>query len=493
MHFAVPNSAAQMYDVVIAGAGPVGLLLANECARRGMSYHIVEANASQSAHSKALAIFPRTFEIFDMAGLAEPFLPAANRVTRVAFTSHDRTLGRIEFAPKGTPYPYVAMVPQDVTERLLLEHLRSAGGDVEYETTLVSARDTSAGVEVTVERGGASAVVHAKYLVGCDGAHSTVRHVLGVPFEGGDYAEQFMLADAVTNDALPGDEMQLCPSRDGPLAIFPMSSTRRRLVATVDRLEGDAPSLGLVNDLLKQRGPEGLKAESLVWSTYFRIHHRCVSRMRSGRIFVAGDAAHIHSPFGGQGMNTGLQDAWNLAWKLDFAVRANAKDALLSSYTEERYPIVKGVIEATHFLTATLGAGNPLAQVIRDTVIPLATHIPRFAHAFVERLSGLGNSYKGSPIVEGAGRRYFDESLRGGRGIRSRFVLFIAASDAAAVTAARSAEQRCAGVLDVRPYDGRDLLLLRPDGYVAYESANGRPHAFAAIDEVLRRQVSAGI
>ncbi len=476
-------------DVFIAGAGPVGLFLANECARLGVTYRIVEAKATQSEHSKALAIFPRTLEIFDMAGLAEPFSVAANRVTGVAFASHDRRLGRIEFIPRETPYPYVAMVPQDVTEKLLLEHLRSRGGDVAYETALFSAHETESGVEVAEERAGSSALVHAKYLVGCDGAHSTVRHLLGLSFEGGEYAEQFMLADAITNDVLPSDEMQLCPSRDGPLAVFPMSPTRRRIIATVERLDGDAPSLDLVNDLLRQRAPQGLRAESLVWSTYFRIHHRCVSQMRAGRMFVAGDAAHIHSPFGGQGMNTGLQDAWNLAWKLALALHGHASEALLPSYTPERYPIVKAVIEATHFLTNVLGSSSPLAEGIRDAVIPVVTHVPQIQHAFVERLSGLGNAYKGSPIVEGAGRRYFDDSLRGGRGIGHRFLLMVPAADGATVTAARSLEASFSDVLELRTYAGRDLVLLRPDGYVAYESSARDSKGLPEVEDVLRRQV----
>jgi 2-polyprenyl-6-methoxyphenol hydroxylase-like FAD-dependent oxidoreductase len=484
----VPQTSAEI-DVLIAGAGPVGLFLANECARRGLSYRIVEMNATQSTHSKALAIFPRTFEIFDMAGVSAPFAAAANRVTGVVFASHERKLGRIEFVPKATPYPYVAMVPQDVTEKLLLEHLRSLGGDVEYETALASARQTRSGVEATLERRGVSAFVAAKYLVGCDGAHSTLRHVLGLPFEGGDYAEQFMLADAMTNDVLPSDEMHLCPSPDGPLAVFPMSATRRRIVATVDRLDGDAPSLDLVNDLLAQRAPSGLRAESLIWSTYFRIHHRCVSEMGAGRMFVAGDAAHIHSPFGGQGMNTGLGDAWNLAWKLDLAARGRANDALLSSYTPERYPIVRSVIEATQFLTTALGSSNALAREIRDTVIPVVTHIPQIQHAFVERLSGLGNAYKGSPIVDGAGRRYFDDSLRGGRGIESRFILMLPDADSAVRAGAQSLAQRFSDTLELRSYAGSDLLLIRPDGYVASEHAASGSNALSAVEENLSKQV----
>jgi len=424
-----------------------------------------------------------------MAGLAESFSEVTNRVTRVSFTSRDRILGGIEFEPKGTPYPYVAMVPQDVTEKLLLEHLRGSGGDVEYQTTLVSAHETASGVEATIERGGTSSTVDAQYLVGCDGAHSAVRHILGLPFEGGDYAEQFMLADAITNEVLRSDEMQLCPSQDGPLAIFPISATRRRLIATVEKLDGDAPSLDLVNDLLKQRAPEGLMAESLVWSGYFRIHHRCVSQMGSGRMFVAGDAAHIHSPFGGQGMNTGLQDAWNLAWKVDFAARGSANGALLRSYTQERIPVVKGVIETTHFLTTVLGASNPLAQGIRDAVIPVVTHIPRVEHAFIERLSGLGNSYRGSPIVEGGGHRYFDDSLRGGRGIGRRFILLVPAADAATADAAKSLAERFSDALEVRTYEARGLLLLRPDGYAAYDPGTSAPAELPSVEAVLLRQV----
>ena len=142
-------------------------------------------------------------------------------------------------------------------------------------------------------------------MVGCDGAHSAVRHLLNLPFEGAQYEDLFMLADVETNDALPADELQLCPSEFGPAAIFPMSATRRRIVATVDRPEGDAPSLELVRSILRQRAPERDRGAVAALGSYFRIHHRQVAELRVGRMFIAGDAAHIHSPFGGQGMNTG--------------------------------------------------------------------------------------------------------------------------------------------------------------------------------------------
>lgn len=461
-------------DVLIVGAGPVGLFLANECARRGLRYRIVEARPTQSAHSKALAIFPRTLEIFDMAGVAAPFLEAANRVTKVAVVTHGHTLARMRFAPEESPYSFIAMVPQDVTERLLVEQLRRRGGAVEYETPFVSAFQHDDRVCVTLEREGERFEVDAAFVVGCDGAHSAVRHLLNLPFEGGEYDSLFMLADIQTNDALPADELLLCPSEHGPAAIFPMSATRRRLVATVEKAEGDAPSLDLVREILKQRVPSGIEARALHWSSYFHIHHRQVERMRVGRMFVAGDAAHIHSPFGGQGMNTGLHDVWNLVWKLDLTLRGHGSERLLESYGAERRPVIRHVIETTDTLTRVMGTPNKLARLLRDAVIPMVSRLAPFQHAFVERLSELGIAYRGSPIVEGAGERYFDDSLRGGDRIGSRFLLLLG-DDAgpSAVEAATQLAERFADVVELRPGPVGGVTLVRPDGYVAYSARNG--------------------
>jgi 2-polyprenyl-6-methoxyphenol hydroxylase-like FAD-dependent oxidoreductase len=465
-------------DVLIVGAGPVGLFLANECARRGLRSRIVEARSAQSDHSKALAIFPRTLEIFDMAGLVQPFLDAANRVTWVAVANHERQLARLHFTPPDTPYSFVAMVPQDVTERLLATALQQRGGVVEYNTTCTGAEQHDDRVSVTVERNGQPITITATFVVGCDGAHSTIRHVLNLPFEGGAYDAEYMLADIESNDALPADEMQLCPSALGPVAIFPMSATRRRIVAMMHTTpKEDAPTVETVREIL-QRAPAGLEARAVNWSTYFRIHHRQVERMRVGRIFVAGDAAHIHSPFGGQGMNTGLQDVWNLAWKLDLAVRGHATEQLLDSYSAERRPVIKQVIDLTHFMTNALGAPNKLAQAIRDIAIPIVWHLPPFQHFFVQRLSELGVAYGGSPIIDGSGKRYFDDSLRGGAGIRSRFLL-MAFDQADGSTIA----QAFPDIVEVRPTRQQGCTLVRPDGYIAAT-------AIDSISEVLARQTS---
>ncbi len=477
------NDSATDTDVLIVGAGPVGLFLANECARRGLRWRLIETRASQSEHSKALAIFPRTLEIFDMAGVVDPFLEAANRVTRVTVTTHGRVLAHMRFAPEESPYSFVAMVPQNVTEDLLVRELQRKGGTVEYETTLVSAEQRNNHVSAFAERKGEGIEIKASFVVGCDGAHSQVRRTLNLPLEGGEYPDSFMLADVETN-LLPADELNLCPSEFGPVAIFPMSATRQRIVATIEEPEGDAPSIELVRKILVERAPAGIEAHALHWSSYFRIHHRHAARLGAGRIFIAGDAAHIHSPFGGQGMNTGLHDVWNLVWKLDLFLRGHGNERLLESYNAERLPVIKHVIETTDLLTKVMGTPNKFAQALRDAVIPMVSRLAPFQHAFVQRLSELGIAYPGSPIVEGPGKRYFDDSMRGGEGIRSRFLIMTDdGKDAAAQIGDLSS------VVELRPSREPGMKLIRPDGYIAYSSHNGDgTGALEAVRTLLERQ-----
>jgi 2-polyprenyl-6-methoxyphenol hydroxylase-like FAD-dependent oxidoreductase len=484
----MPNPTVEI-DILIVGAGPVGLFLANECARRSIRFRIIEARASQSIYSKALAIFPRTLEIFDMAGVVAPFLEQANRVTKVAVISHDHALARLLFEPHDTPYPFVAMVPQDVTERLLADELRRRGGEVEYNTVFVSATQDHQAVIATANHDGQVLQIKASFLVGCDGAHSAVRSGLNLGFEGGAYHDSYLLADIETNTTLPADEMQLCPSEFGPLAIFPMSAIRRRVVATIDPRAGDAPSLDLVRDIIAQRAPAGLEARALHWSSYFQIHHRHASKLRQGRIFIAGDAAHIHSPFGGQGMNTGLHDVWNLVWKLDLFLRGHGNQQLLASYDAERLPVIKSVIDTTDSLTKAMGTKSKFAQALRDAVIPMVSHIAPFHHALVERLSELGIAYRGSPIVEGPGKRYFDDSLRGGR-ILSRYLVLTANEDTAAQQTAHQLRKSLPELIEFRRSPDQGVKLIRPDGYIAYAAPRGDDAVFDELRSILARQTS---
>jgi 2-polyprenyl-6-methoxyphenol hydroxylase-like FAD-dependent oxidoreductase len=471
-------------DVLIVGAGPVGLFLANECVRRGMRWRLIEEHASQSVHSKALAIFPRTLEIFDMAGVVGPFLEKANRATSVSVSTHGQALAHMKFAPEESPYPFIAMVPQNVTESLLLEELRRRGGDVEYETAFVSAEQHGETVNVSVNRKGEAARFTAAIVVGCDGARSKVRQTLNIPLEGGEYPESFLLADIDVECALPADELQLCPSEDGPVAIFPINATRRRIVATIAKAEGDAPSLPLVQKILNERAPGGIKALSLHWSSYFRIHHRHATRLRVGRMFIAGDAAHLHSPFGGQGMNTGLHDVWNLVWKLDLFLHGRGNEELLDSYNSERVPVIKSVVETTDLMTKFLGTASKSLQMLRNAVIPMVSRLTPFQHAFVEKLSELGIAYRGSPIVEGPGKRYLEDSMRGGNGIRGRFVLLAGQDqESSAMQAVKCFADSLPEIVELRSSREPGIKLVRPDGYLAYSAD---PHSEkAALQDIV--------
>lgn len=459
-------------DILIVGAGPVGLFLANECARRGIRHRLVEAKESQSQHSKALAVMPRTMEIFDTAGIAPPFLEVADRVTSIAIVDPSRTFARMRFAPHESPYPFVAMVPQDVTERLLVEQLRRKGGEVEYRTSFVSAVQYDDHVSATIETDNGHRELRAAFVVGCDGAHSAVRHTLNLQFLGAAYDASFMLADIETNDAVPADQLQLCPNAAGPLAIFPMSATRRRLVATVDQAEDRQPSLETIRRLLAERGPSEMEARSVHWSSYFRVHHRQVADLRVGRVFLAGDAAHIHSPIGGQGMNTGLGDAWNLVWKLDLALRGRASPLLIDSYNAERTPVIRSVIKMTDLMTKGLGTPSKLAQAARDLAIPMLFRFPPFRHMMVQRLSQLGISYPRSPIVEGEGERWFNDTLGAG-GVCSKFLIMLGnGTDQAAKDVVADLAAEMEDVVELRPAAGNGIKLVRPDGYLAFQTNN---------------------
>lgn len=478
-------------DVLIVGAGPVGLLMANECARRGLRWRLMEGRAAQSEHSKALAIFPRTLEILDMAGLVDPFLKNTNRVTSVAVIVHNRRLAHMRFAPEESPYSFIAMVPQNVTEKLLAEALQRRGGVIEYQTTFQSAEQRDDCVYVTAEHQGQQVQLRASFVVACDGAHSAVRHLLKIPFEGAEYKDTFALADIEMSSSLPPDELQLCPSEFGPVAIFPMSANRRRIIASIDQPEGDAPSLELLRKIIAQRAPAGIEVRELHWGSYFRIHHRHVAQLRVRRVFIAGDAAHIHSPFGGQGMNTGLQDVWNLVWKLDLFLRGKGNERLLDSYSAERLPVIKSVIETTDRLTKVMGTPNKFAQALRDVVIPMVSRLAPFQHAFVQRLSELGIAYSGSPIVEGPGRRYLEDSMRGGEGIRSHFLLLLGnETEASTKVAAQTLAESQADVVDLRFTRSDEIMLIRPDGYMAYAAHRGEGTAsLRSVQSILEQQI----
>ncbi len=236
--------------------------------------------------------------------------------------------------------------------------------------------------------------------------------------------------------------------------------------------------------MLAERGPRDIEARALHWSSYFRIHHRHAPRLRQGRVFLAGDAAHIHSPFGGQGMNTGLHDVWNLAWKLDMSLRGYGSEQLLDSYAQERHPIITDVIATTDRITKVMGTSKLFAQVLRDSLIPAVSHLSVFRDAFVNRLSGLGIAYAESPIVEGGGERFFDDFMRGGQIPRVRFVLLLPDSAPASF---QSLATDFPNVLLVRTSKAKIVRLVRPDGYLAFSAETAKDADVESIRALLLR------
>jgi 2-polyprenyl-6-methoxyphenol hydroxylase-like FAD-dependent oxidoreductase len=401
-------------DVLIVGSGPTGLLMACELARRGVTARVIDKLAEPSDKSRALIVQARSIEIFELMGLGERLLGVGARVARARLYVDGRQALDIELGDirvEGAPYACLLTVSQEQTERLLSERLAELGGLVERGTELLSFEQTSEDVHATLRRAdGSPEQVQVRYLIGCDGAHSTVRHGLGVEFKGAAYPQDFILADLDLEWAVPRDEIRIHLSKEGVFTIFPLrEGLRTRLLASRRNVPADAadPTLEEFEDTFNRFSPEPGKLLNPRWLARFHLSHRLVDRYASGRVFLCGDAAHIHSPAGGQGMNTGLQDAWNLAWKLALVVKGRAEPKLLESYNLERHPVGEFLMKSTDRLFQMATAGGATADVVRRYIAPkvarVALTVPEAKRFALLTVSQLGIEYRRSPIVtEGA-------------------------------------------------------------------------------------------
>ncbi|MER5810508.1 FAD-dependent monooxygenase [Streptomyces sp. NPDC002033] len=357
-------------DVLVAGAGPVGLTAAVELRRRGTGCRIVDRLPRRLPYAKAVGIQPRTLELWDRMGLVRSALDAAAPLYGQLAYSDGVETARLEMrVPPGIPYGFAAL-PQYETERILEEFLARSGTAVERGTELVSFAQDADGVTCRLAGPHGEEEVRARYLVGCDGAHSLVRKGLGLAFGGGAFADAYMLADVVLDWDLPygyavrSTHHDAAGRPDDVLVCIPLPGAGRYRVSMPAPPELSSPSAGPdgvahgleggprpelphVQAVLDRLSPRPVTASGLRWSSVFRISHRIVDRYGEGRVFVAGDAAHIHPPTGAQGMNTGIQDAWNLAWKLALAVAGDASPGLLASYDAERRPVGEEVVGRT--------------------------------------------------------------------------------------------------------------------------------------------------
>jgi 2-polyprenyl-6-methoxyphenol hydroxylase-like FAD-dependent oxidoreductase len=336
------RSLTEEVEVAIVGAGPAGLTLAGMLSGYGIRTTVLERAAGPAPHSRAAVVHARTLETLEPLGVVDEMLGGGVVVPHFGVRDRDRLLLGVHFDGLPTAHPYTLMLPQDRTERILLGALHDQGGRVLWEHEAVGLRQNEGGVELDVRSARGEERVRARYVVGCDGGRSFARGAVSIPFQGETYPQSFVLADVRIGWALPDDEVQLFFSPEGLVVVAPLPRGLHRVVATVDEAQAE-PSLSDVQALLDARGPRAgtARVEEVLWSSRFRVQHRVAARFREGGVFLCGDAAHVHSPAGGQGMNTGIQDAANLAWKLALAVRGRAPGSLLDSYELERRPVAR--------------------------------------------------------------------------------------------------------------------------------------------------------
>src|SRR5437868_14588625 len=406
---------------LIVGAGPTGLVMAHELARDGIQCRLIDKAPQRAMESRAIAIQSRTVDALELMGLADAFLNAGHRIGGVNVYGESGRMAHAAFGMRETRYPFVLGVPQDQAEGILEGRPARLGVRVERSTELVSLAQRESGVSARLHTGDRVEQLETDWLLGCDGAHSTVREQLGISFAGATYPEHFVLADVKIAGDLDHAEAQVWLQRDGALAFFPLPEDRWRLIIINSPPDWhDQPSLAQCQALVNERGLDGLRLGDPRWMAVFRIHRREAARIREDRVFLLGDAAHIHSPVGGQGMNMGIQDAFNLAWKLSLVLRNGKDPQLLDSYEAERKPVDEAVIRQTDRATRLVSLHGTVARFIRDHMMSLLTQIPAVAEKLGDGLSGLAVNYRRSPIVEEhatgtAGPAAYDAPLSGRR------------------------------------------------------------------------------
>jgi 2-polyprenyl-6-methoxyphenol hydroxylase-like FAD-dependent oxidoreductase len=423
----VPGEADSSIDVLIVGAGPTGLTLAAQLSSFGVRFRIVDQAPTAAHESRALAVQARTLEILQSLGLGEALVARGNPSARLALHFESRPAAHVQlggFAAEDTRFPFILFVSQAETEALLGEHLERRGTTIERGMALVSAEIDEGSVRCVLRgREGSGETIRARYLVGCDGAHSAVRKQAGIPFEGEAYLQDFMLGDVDADGPIESDVLHSFAAQGHVAMFFPLRTPAKwRVIA-----------LGQRRSNPRERQPPGQHEESLtrgelsldelqksvdrstsgtvtlrdpVWLTHFRLHHRQARSYRKGPVFLAGDAAHIHSPVGAQGMNTGMQDAWNVGWKLALVALGRADPNLLDTYEAERWPVGRNLLRYTDrafSLFTRVMAGSALAAWFRRNVIsrimPVVFRWARLRATAFRFVSELAISYRRSPAV----------------------------------------------------------------------------------------------
>jgi 2-polyprenyl-6-methoxyphenol hydroxylase-like FAD-dependent oxidoreductase len=364
-------------EIAIVGAGPTGLALAVTLAAAGVEFVLLDRLAEGANTSRAAVVHARTLEVLDELGAAAELIARGVPITKFAVRDGSRPLLTLPFDGLPTKYPYVLMVPQSETEDVLLARLRALGHDVYRPFKVETVETNQDGVTLTMTNG---QTLRAGYVVGADGMHSAIREASGIGFTGSAYAESFVLAD-VTMDWAPGPvEVSLTFAPAGLTVVAPLPGGHYRIVATVDDAP-ETPDLAFIQRMLDERAPGRARVTGLVWSSRFRVHHRVADHFRKGRLLLAGDAAHVHSPAGGQGMNTGIQDGFALG-------RAFATGDL-DGYEALRRPVAQRVVAFADRMTRIATTHNAALRGARDIALPVLGRVPAFRTKLATELAEL--------------------------------------------------------------------------------------------------------
>ncbi len=406
------TSDSERLPVLIVGAGPVGLTMALALSIAGIKYRIVDKAPHRSDKSKALGIHARTLELLESLGVVDTFLQIGKVVHATNIFHGTKKLVHFSFDEIHSPYNFALMVPQSETERILAEELSKRGIEIERESELTNFVQDDESITATLKHpDGREEQIESNWLIGCDGAHSAVRHILKLEFEGSTYDEGFATIDCHVDWKQPEDELNGFVADDGIVFFFPMGDHRYRVIATGPKhAPEDVLTLEEMQAIVNKRCDQSIPLSNPVWLTWFTINRRSVRQYRSGRAFVCGDAAHVHSPVMGQGMNTGMQDALNLAWKIELVEKGIAAPELLDSYQNERHPIGQSLLKNTDAMTKLVTVRNPVAQQVRNHLLPLLANQEVLQERACQNLSMVGLNYRHSAIV-GEHRESIEKTL----------------------------------------------------------------------------------
>ncbi|GCE28743.1 oxygenase [Dictyobacter alpinus] len=390
-------------DVLIVGAGPVGLTLAHELLRRGIQPRLIDKNSLPAQNTKALGVMARTLELLTPSGVAGELVTQGVKVPAFSIYSEGRQLASFDFSRHvESAYPYVLMVPQPAVESVLAQHVEDLGGKIERGVELVSLQQYTDGVEVLLR--GADGVeerVWTRWLIGCDGAHSSVRHLVGATFVGKTFEQSFATGNVRMHWDIPGNQAFARLNHGNFIAYFPMPDGQHRFIIAYkpeDAPTGDI-TLAEIQHAIDSCGPQGARASDPTWLARYQVNQRKVDRYVWQRVALVGDAAHIHSPIGAQGMNTGIQDAFNLGWKLALIVQGKSPSTLLDSYASERSAVGRQLLVATGRLTNLALLQQPLITATRDAIAPRLTQMKKIQATFTATAAELSVSYRHSPLA----------------------------------------------------------------------------------------------